>query len=275
MNRRVPLFVAVVGALLIGGATTGTTRASWVDQGNLQAARVSSGTMGLAGSATPAGISVDRGSSATTLVTVSDTSSTAARNLRQRMTPSLTGSLPSGVTASLTTSNGSNCGTASQGPVDLNPGGSTTMCVTVTASSSTAATSANVNVAFSGAQVRGGTVAGWTTPQQTVTIPVSIAANLMLSCGGSVNPGPQYRLTWNDVDADAYVVYRSSNPNGPWQTVGLTGRNTLQYVEDQWSTSQQSYFAVQAIDNWSVTLTSNVLSVRRSGNSNTFTCGAP
>ena len=43
MHVRIPLAVAVVGALLIGGATTGTTLASWKDQEAVAASKVKAG----------------------------------------------------------------------------------------------------------------------------------------------------------------------------------------------------------------------------------------
>ncbi|QZY29829.1 hypothetical protein [Nocardioides coralli] len=44
---RGPLAVAVAGALLVGGAATGTTLASWVDSAQLAGTAVSSGTISL------------------------------------------------------------------------------------------------------------------------------------------------------------------------------------------------------------------------------------
>lgn len=43
MHARIPAVVAVVGALLVGGATTGTTLASWRDQASAGSGPVSSG----------------------------------------------------------------------------------------------------------------------------------------------------------------------------------------------------------------------------------------
>lgn len=45
MISRVPLTVAVVGALLIGGATTGSTLAVWRDQANLSGSQVTAGEL--------------------------------------------------------------------------------------------------------------------------------------------------------------------------------------------------------------------------------------
>jgi hypothetical protein len=47
MNLRIPFAVTVVGALFVGGATTGTTLASWVDSESLAGTAVSSGTISL------------------------------------------------------------------------------------------------------------------------------------------------------------------------------------------------------------------------------------
>ena len=43
MRARIPAVVAVVGALLVGGATTGTTLASWRDQASVGSGAASSG----------------------------------------------------------------------------------------------------------------------------------------------------------------------------------------------------------------------------------------
>jgi hypothetical protein len=45
MSRRFPLVATVVGALVIGGATTGTTLALWHDEAALGASKVEAGSM--------------------------------------------------------------------------------------------------------------------------------------------------------------------------------------------------------------------------------------
>ena len=264
---RIPLVAAVVGALLVGGATTGGTHASWTNARQLQAHGVHAGSMSFT-STSPGAVAVDMtaGSTADSTFVLDDTS--VGHNLRQRITASVAGT-PAGITARI----GTSCATATTASVsvDTSPTSSNqTLCVKVT--SSTTAVSGDVTVSISGAQ----RPIGWATPAATVSVPVTVSsAALALSCGQSVNPSPGYRITWNDVDADFYTVYRSSGANGPWQWAGLTGPNTLHYVEDEWTNGQRSYFVVEAVTDWSVSGTSNVLSVRRSGNSHNFSCGAP
>ena len=222
MSSRTLLLAAVVGVLLVGGATTGGTHASWVSRANLQPTGVASATMGLAATAAPATLSVERGSSATTRVTVNDTSSTAARNLRQRVTPTLTGTLPSGVTATLATATANGCAATAQGAVDLAPGGSFTTCLTVSASASAAVPTATLNVTYAGAQVRGTTVAGWTTAAQTVTVPVTIVVvEPALACSpGNASWQGSYTFSWSAVtSASSYRVYAATSQNGAYSLV--------------------------------------------------------
>jgi hypothetical protein len=265
MSLRIPFIAAVVGALLVGGATTGTTRASWVDQAPLQAAAVSSGSMSFT-TTTPPGVTLAQadGETADTSFVVDDTS--VGRNLAQRITATVTGA-PAGVTATV----GTACG--STGPsvsVDTTPtSANQNLCVRVTSSSS--ATSGQVTINLTGAQ----RPSGWATPVTTVTVPVATSSALVLSCGGSASPSPAYRLTWNDLDASLYSVYRSSSADGPWELVHITGSQNRQYVEDEWSNNQVSHFRVIAHLSWWSDETSNVLRVRRNGASNNFTCGAP
>lgn len=233
MSSRTLLLAAVVGVLLIGGAVTGGTHASWVSRANLQAAGVTSATMGLGAAASPTTLAVVRGSSASARVTVDDTSSTAARNLRQRVTPTLTGSLPGGITAILTTATASGCAATAQGVVDLAPGGSFTTCVTVSATASSTATSATVQLSYSGAQVRGATVAGWTTAAKTVTVPVTIVVSEpVLDCSpGNANGQGNYTFSWSAITgATSYRLYAATTQDGPYVLLETVPGNQTRFT---------------------------------------------
>lgn len=265
MSPRTLLLAAVVGVLLIGGAVTGGTHASWVSRASLQAAGVTSATMGLGATASPTTLSVERGSAATTRVTVNDTSSTAARNLRQRVTPTLTGSLPTGITARLITATANGCAATAQGAVDLAPGGSFTTCVTVAASASSTATSASVRLSYSGAQVRGTTVAGWTTAAQTVTVPVTIAVSPpVLDCTpGNANGQGNYTFSWSAVTgATAYGIYRGNTQNGTYSLVGTVSGSQTQ-VSATLERNESGFVRVTAVVGGTEGARSNAIRLQR------------
>ncbi len=212
MNHRIPLIVAVVGALLVGGATTGSTRASWVDQVNLPTHAVGSGEMTRTGVAAPTSLSVTKGLTATTKVTATNSSPAAAKNLVQRITPtvsvSTTPGSATGVTASLTTTNsGGTCTGTAQGPVSTTAGQNFVFCVNVSATAGTTATAATVTVTLSGQQMRNGNPQGWNS-SQTVTVPVTVLAPTpptpVLTC---VEIGSDARVSWTEVPGTTY--YRS------------------------------------------------------------------
>src|SRR5689334_9328744 len=107
MKSRIPFVAAVVGALLIGGATTGGTFASWKDTSTLTGASITSApNMRFTTSASPARQAFAQGGTAfvTATVTITDTSTNSPsanpKNLRQQYsvssaTSSLTGTLVS------------------------------------------------------------------------------------------------------------------------------------------------------------------------------------
>jgi hypothetical protein len=218
MRTRAVLLVAVVGALLVGGATTGTTLASWRDQAGAASGSVASGSMALTAASTPATLSVARGTTGTTLVTVSDASSAQAKNLVQRLTPTVTGTLPSGVSATLTTRSGSTCTSTVQGAVTTGPSGSFVTCLNVSVASGATATSATVTVSVAGRQLRGGTPAGWTATDRTVTVPVTVfTAPPVISClwqGGSLY------VTWATAAGTTYTGYYATSQAGPYTSFG-------------------------------------------------------
>ncbi|MBD3924193.1 hypothetical protein IEZ26_06135 [Nocardioides cavernae] len=273
MSPRTLLLAAVVGVLLIGGATTGGTHASWVSRANLQTAGVSSATMGLGATASPTTLEVERGSTESTRVTVTDTSSTAARNLRQRATPTLTGSLPTGITASLTTATANGCTATAQGAVDLAPGGSFTTCVTVSASASTTATSATVRLSYSGAQVRGTTVAGWTTAAQTVTVPVTIVVTEpVLDCSpGNANGQGSYTFSWSAITgATAYRFYRATTQNGTYSLAGTVPGSQTQ-VSTTLDRGESGFVRVTAVVGGTESARSNAIRLQRGNGAPTCT----
>ena len=268
MKPRIPLSVAVVGALLVGGAATGTTRASWVDQAPLHASSITSGSMGFTAS-TPDAVTLGRaaGSVADATLVVDDTS--VGKNLRQRITASVAGS-PDGTTAQI----GPTCATAtvSSVSVDTTPASAgQTLCVRVT--SSATAASGTVTVNLSGAQLP----TGWSTPAQTVQFPVTVdvqATAPTIRCGIElVDVG--HTFEWSAVPAATnYRIYRSETATGPFgdafaQGAGLSHTAVLDGKNDTY------YFRVTAVVGEVESAPSNVLRLRRNGNSHNFGCGAP
>src|SRR3954464_9178650 len=95
---RIPFVAAVVGALLIGGATTGGTHAKWVKAQPLASSTASSGSMDftLGSPSTLANLNKVAGSEGQATFVVTDTS--VGKNLVQRITATISGT-PTGVTA--------------------------------------------------------------------------------------------------------------------------------------------------------------------------------
>lgn len=202
MSSRIPLLVAVVGALLLGSATTGGTHASWTSQRQFATHSVGSGSMSFA-TTTPAGITVDKSAGATvdTSFVVTDTSQ--GRNLQQRITATVA-STPAGISATVGTGCASGGGSVS---VNTTPAsGTQTLCVRVT--SSTTAVSGNVTLSLSGAQ----RPTGWTTPTTTRSFPVTVtatapAAPILTGCEVRKSGGNRYAtLTWASVPGVTYTV---------------------------------------------------------------------
>ncbi len=148
MMSRIPLYAAVVGALLVGGATTGVTHASWTSQ-RPAAAHYGDRQDSMSYTATtPGAVTVNKvgGSTAETSFVLDDTS--AGKNLKQRLTTTVTSS-PAGVTTTVGT--GSCSTTAGSTFVDTTPtSANQTVCVKVT--SSTTAVSGTVTLSIAGAQ---------------------------------------------------------------------------------------------------------------------------
>ncbi len=218
MSSRIPLFVAVVGALLLGSAATGGTHASWVGQRQLAAHSVGSGSMTFTAT-TPAGISVTKvsGATADTSFVVNDTS--AGKNLKQRITAAVA-STPAGISATVGTNCGSGSGSVS---VDTTPvSGNQTLCVRVT--SSATAASGTVTLSLSGAQ----RPTGWTTATVTrsFAVTVSTPTTPALTCGS--RSGNDVPFTWQPVAGESYTVERSTTSADH----GIPGADDLGQLSD-------------------------------------------
>jgi hypothetical protein len=267
--NRIAVVAVVLGAFLLGGVGTGATYARWVDQAPLPSSSAGSGAMSFTAAAAPASLSVARGTTATTQVTVTDTSQ--GKNLVQRVTPTVAAT--NGVTASLVTRSGGSCTTTAQAAVALTPTQSFSTCVNVTVPSGTTASSATATVTLNGAQVRGSTVAGWTSGPRTVTLQIAITdAAPIVSCGVGVTPAPAYRFTWTGTGS-SYRVYRSSSSSTGFTQVATTTGTS--YTETTQAQNQIWYFRVTQVTGSTESAPSNTIRVDRSGNSNNYTCGAP
>ncbi|GAA1478358.1 hypothetical protein GCM10009623_28040 [Nocardioides aestuarii] len=218
MNPRIPFVAAVVGALLVGGATTGGTHASWSSQRQLAGHSVSSGQMSYTAT-TPGGVTVSRvaGATADTTLVLDDTS--VGKKLGQRITATV-GSTPTGVTATV----GTACPGTSTVSVDTTPtSADQTLCVRVT--SSTTAVSGNVNLTLSSAQRP---TAGWTTPAITRTIAVTVATQPLTCSAQSVKDVRSF--TWEPVSgATGYTVTVSGSQTGSYSTTATYGSTTTQH----------------------------------------------
>jgi len=210
MMSRIPLTAAVVGALLVGGATTGVTRASWTNQRSLHAHQVTAGSMSFTATS-PGAVTVSKaaGSTADTSFVLDDTS--AGKNLQQRITATVA-TTPAGVTATV----GTSCTTTgSSVSVDTTPTSpDQILCVKVT--SSTTAVSGTVTLQLSGAQQP----TGWATPVTPVTVSVTVnpvvttppAVPTNFRCTGFENNNI-VRFAWDAVSAaEKYRVYQSGSP---------------------------------------------------------------
>ena len=260
---RIPLVAAVVGVLLVGGATTGGTFASWTSQRPLHANGVQSGQLSFTATS-PGAVAVDQtaGSTADSTFVLDDTST--GKNNQQRITASIVGT-PAGITAKI----GTSCATATSASVavDTTPtSANQTLCVKVT--SSTTAVSGDVTVSLSGAQ----RPTGWSTPTSTVPIPVTVntpgPAAPMLSC--RPRNGNTISFTWASVSGETYTLFMAtSNEEAGYAPVGTVapphvvspGQNT------------EVFYRVKAANSQSgVSEFSNTIRVARDNGASTITC---
>jgi hypothetical protein len=261
MNPRIPFVAAMVGALLVGGATMGGTNASWTSQRDLAASSVSSGQLGYTASI-PGGVTLSRvaGATADTTLVLDDTS--VGRNLHQRITATVA-TTPTGVTATV----GTTCPGAASVSVDTTPtSADRTLCVRVT--SSTTAVSGNVTLTLSSAQHP---VAGWTTTPisrsvaVTVNAPVPAPTAPALSCT-TAGSG----LSWTAVSDVTYAVHRSTAAGGPYSPESTNA--TSPYVPSL-NGQSATYFTATASNAGGTSGPSNIVKIVRDGNR--YTCGAP
>jgi hypothetical protein len=269
MNSRIPLISAVVGALLVGGATTGATHASWTSQRHLQAHQVSAGSMSFTATS-PGAVTVNKvsGSTAETSFVLDDTS--AGKNLQQRITTTV-GSSPAGVTTTV----GTSCSTTgASAVVDTTPtSANQTVCVKVT--SSPTAVSGTVTLHISGTQ----RPTGWSTPVLTRTFAVTVNSGAAPSapaivCGTSTNNS--HTFTWAPiVGASGYNVHRSNSTNADASYSVATNVLTPTYVAPL-SGNQTSFFRVKAVSATGLeSAYSNTLRIVRSGSNVTCTPVTP
>lgn len=266
MKIRTPLLATVVTALLVGGATTGTTLASWTSQAPLQQHSVGSGQMSFTAT-TPAGVVVTNSSGATadTTLVLDDTS--AGKKLTQRITATV-GTTPRGVTATV----GTTCPGVASVSVDMTPTTpDQTLCVRVT--SSTTAVSGNVAINLASAQQP---TSGWTTPAITRNVAVTVNATTpavpLLTCVTISGTSISWTAT-----GSTYNVYESVD-NATWPTTPVVaGTSATTFTKSPFPSgnAETRFYRVTAVNAAGASTPSNVIRIRRSGSSANFTCGAP
>jgi hypothetical protein len=302
MRHRTPLAVAVVGALLVGGATTGTTLAQWRDEAMVSAGSITSGAMShtvLNGADARLGtVSLAPGATSASSVTatVRDTSAPRSKNLRQdirvadvELTEPTNGLSASDLRLSVTRKTGGQCpasvpASAAAGytssVLDRSAPGDPAydVCVVVAAAPQAPASTGTLRLAFAGEQARpGGASAGWTS-RTTATVSVAVTstppAAPALRCGAPVPaPGdPGYAVDWTGTGT-VYRVYRSGDPSGPYSLVST--QSSTSYTDLRFDRGETRYLKVVAVNASGLSVDSNVLKVVRSGNSDNFKCGAP
>ena len=302
MRLRTPLAVAVVGALLVGGATTGTTLALWRDQAIVPASSLTSGSMShtvLNGGDTRLGnVSLVAGEPSATTVTgtVRDTSAAGSKNLRQdirvasvelanptnnlsaadlrlAVTSKTSASCPADVPAS-TAAGYASADLYRTAPISP----AYDVCVVVAAIAGAPASTGTLRLTFAGEQVRpDGSASGWTS-STTATVILAITssppAEPVLGCGApvAVTGDPGYRIEWSETGT-TYQVYRSLEPTGPFTLVST--QTSISYTDPDFGRSEDRYFRVRAVNASGESTDSNTLKVERNGNSSNFRCGAP
>jgi hypothetical protein len=302
MRHRTPLAVAVVGALLVGGATTGTTLAQWRDEAMVSAGSITSGAMShtvLNGADARLGtVSLAPGATSASSVTatVRDTSAPRSKNLRQdirvadvELTEPTNGLSASDLRLSATRKTGGQC--PASVPVSAAAGYTSSVldrsapgdpaydvCVVVAATSQAPASTGTLRLTFAGEQARpGGAPAGWTF-RTTATVSVAVTntppAAPALRCGAPVPAAsdPGYAVDWTGTGT-AYRVYRSGDLSGPYTLVST--QTSTSYTDPSFAKNQTRYFKVVAVNAVGLSVDSNVLEVSRHGNSDNFRCGAP
>lgn len=292
--------VAVVGALLVGGATTGTTHALWRDQANLPASAVTSGSMSHTvlngGDAQLGTISLAAGSATATPVTatVRDTSAVGSKNLRQDirladvdLANATNGLTPHHLLLSVTKKSSAVCPTAAPATVAAGyasavldrtapAGPAYEVCVTIAAVAAAPASAGTLRLTFAGQQVRpDGSLGGWasrTTATVHLTINSGAPAAPVLTCREPAPSAgdPGYRIEWTATGL-MYQVHRAATATGPY-TIVSTQTSTL-YTDPTFGRSEVRFLLVRAVNTSGESVDSNILKVERNGNSDNFRCG--
>lgn len=264
MMSRIPLTAAVVGALLVGGATTGVTRASWTDQRQLHAHGATAGSMSFTATS-PGAVSVDKVSTSTaeTSFVLDDTS--AGKNLQQRITATIA-TTPAGITATVGTSCAS--ATTASVAVDTTPTSpDQSLCVRVM--SSTTAVSGTVTINLLGAQQP----TGWSTPLVSRSFQVTAndgapPAAPMLACGTFQSNGV-FSFAWPTLSGVTYTVYRSTttNADASFSVVPAPPAHTSPYSAALANPST-TFWRVKATNPAGTSGWSNTVRLTRTGNGN-------
>lgn len=214
---RIPFVAAVVGALLIGGATTGGTHAKWVNSQNLAASSTSTGSMNFTLGSPTTLPALDKVGTSEGQATFVATDTSVGKTLVQRITATI-GTTPTGVNAFVAT--GATCAgiTTTSAFVDKSPSDATrtqTYCVRVVSSST--AVSGNVTLNLTGAQ----RPTGWSIAAKTVTIPVTINSGAILTCGTQTTKD-QFPITWTNPSGATASVVQLKDTNGTFNDVANT-----------------------------------------------------
>jgi hypothetical protein len=267
---RIPFVAAVVGALLIGGATTGGTHATWVNAQSLAASTAKSGSMDFTLGAPSTLAAINAGSEGQTTFVVTDTG--VGKKLVQRITATVA-STPAGVSAFVAT--GSTCGgsTAPAAFADKTPSDASrtqTYCVRVM--STATAVSGNVTLSVTGAQ----RPSGWSVAAKTVTIPVTITQPAppapALVCSGTSSDPNARTFTWTSVGSGAtYQVYRQA-PGATTFTPLTPTQSATTFTETNLGANLTSLFKVKSILNGVESIFSSTVTISRNGNSANYNC---
>lgn len=212
MKSRIPLIVAVVGALLVGGATTGSTYASWTDQVTQGGDGITTGRIGFSHAESKVSFAVNKTTSTSDTVEVTVTDQSLGKNMVQRITPSV--ATGPGVTALLRTKASGACAGTAQPAVNLTPATQFTTCVVVTVDPNTTLTTSSVTVTLLSHQMWGSSAAGWRAPAQTFSIPVAItqppsgpAAPSLTNCSVRKSGSARFAtINWAAVSGVTYAV---------------------------------------------------------------------
>ncbi len=297
MSLRTVLASTVVGALLVMGAVTGGTHATWRDAASASTGTARSGVLAV-GFPGPASGSwsapLVRGTAVAAATTVVNDSAANSKNLRVQLhldavtssNAALDGVLQVNarrVTGSCTAA-GSGFKTVGAGytptaisTANLTSGQQVTLCLTLllpaSAPQSAGGQSATLTFTVRGQQTRAGAAMGWRTTR-TATAPVSTAAipdAPVLSCG-SRSSSSTYSLSWSAVSAaTSYTVYRaSSNNDASYDELTTTSSQTATITL---SSNGTRYYRVTATGAGGESDFSNTLKLVRQGNSNNnFEC---